>query len=135
MVQAYSSRKVGVIIVPIVSDDFLQTAAAIDRLFHDALTLNRASAFDDFLEFAQRLSNLSIFNAMLVQIQRPGVTAVATEKQWLTEGGYVRAGAIPIVILRPFGPVAFVYEYADVYGISIPGEVNLGLKGDCTAVT
>lgn len=103
-------------------DDFLQNAEAIDRLFKGALERDGPSAFDQFLEFAIRLSNLSVYNAMLVNVQRPGATAVATEKRWIALGGRVSASAIPIVILQPFGPVAFVYDYSDVYGIAIPGE-------------
>jgi hypothetical protein len=59
---------------------------------------------------------------MLVNVQRPGATAVATEKKWIALGGRVNASAIPIVILQPFGPVAFVFDYSDVCGITIPGE-------------
>jgi hypothetical protein len=103
-------------------DDFQQSAEAIDRLFMDALEHDGPSAFDDFLEFARRLSNLSVFNAMLVKVQRPGAVAVATERKWLSKGGQLRPGAIPIVVLQPFGPVAFLYEFSDVYGVSIPGE-------------
>jgi hypothetical protein len=103
-------------------DDFLHSAAAIDRLFKDALERDGPSAFDQFLEFASRLSNLSVYNAMRVNVQRPGATAVATERKWISLGGRVSASAIPIVILQPFGPVAFVYDYSDVYGIAIPGE-------------
>jgi hypothetical protein len=104
------------------ADDFLQSATAVDRLFKDAVERDGLSAFDQFLEFAIRLSNLSVYNAMLVNVQRPGATAVATERKWISLGGQVSASAIPIVILQPFGPVAFVYDYSDVYGITIPGE-------------
>lgn len=104
------------------SGDFLQSAAAIDRLFHEALEHDGPSAFDNFLEFARRLSNLSVYNAMLVKVQRPGATAVATDRKWMSMGGHVRPRAIPIVILQPFGPVAFVYDYSDVYGVTIAGE-------------
>ena len=103
-------------------EGLLQSAEAIDRLFNDALERDGSSAFDACLEFARRLSNLSIYNAMLVKVQRPGATAVATEKNWVAKGGQLRPSAIPIVILQPFGPVSFVYEYSDVYGITIPGE-------------
>jgi hypothetical protein len=104
------------------AEGFEQCAEAIDQLFHSALEQKGESAFDEFLQFASRLSDLSIYNAMLVKVQRPGATAVATAKRWAAMGGQLRSGAIPIVILRPFGPVAFVYEYSDVYGVSIAGE-------------
>jgi hypothetical protein len=104
------------------AEGFEQCAEAIDHLFQDALEKRGPTAFDEFLQFARRLSDLSIYNAMLVKVQRPGATAVATAKRWAAMGGQLRPSAIPIVILRPFGPVALVYEYSDVYGVSIPGE-------------
>ena len=33
-------------------------------------------------------------------------------------------GAIPIVILQPFGPVRFVYEFGDTDGLELKGEKN-----------
>lgn len=101
---------------------FAECAAAIDGLFKDALEHQGVSAFTDFIEFARRLSNLSIYNAMLVRLQRPGAAAVATEKRWRAIQRHVRPGAIPIVVLRPFGPVSFLYEVSDTDGKPLPGE-------------
>lgn len=101
---------------------FADCAAAIDGLFQDALKRVGSSAFIEYIEFARRLSNLSVYNAMLVRVQRPGAAAVATEKKWLGIGRSVRPGAVPIVVLRPFGPVSFLYEVADTDGDPLPGE-------------
>ena len=102
-------------------DQFQQCAEAIDDLFQQALDHSGPSAFDQFLEAAARLTNLSIYNAMLVGVQRPGAAAVATQRRWQKLGGRVRRTAVPIVILQPFGPVSFVYEYSDVDGVRFPG--------------
>lgn len=101
---------------------FRDCATAIDRLLQDALRQQGESAFTEFIEFAARLSNLSVYNAMLLRIQRPGAAAVATEKRWAGVGRWVRPGAIPIVVLRPFGPVSFLYEVSDTDGRRLPGE-------------
>jgi hypothetical protein len=101
---------------------FAECAAAIDRLFVEALESEGDTAFTSFIEFARRLSNLSIYNAMLVRLQRPGAAAVTTEKRWQSVGRTIRPGAIPIVVLRPFGPVSFLYEVADTTGPPLPGE-------------
>jgi len=101
---------------------FAECAAAVDRLFKDALESQGATAFTEFIDYARRLSNLSVYNAMLVRLQRPGAAAVATEKRWNGVGRTVRAGAIPIVVLRPFGPVSFLYEVGDTEGKPLPGE-------------
>lgn len=101
---------------------FAECAAAVDRLFKDALASEGPSAFTEFIDFARRLSNLSVYNAMLLRLQRPGAAAVATEKRWSAIGRVVRAGATPIVVLRPFGPVSFLYEVSDTEGKPLPGE-------------
>jgi hypothetical protein len=91
-------------------------------LFTAALAETGASAFDEFLDFAVRFSDLSIYNAMLVRIQRPGAGAVATKLKWARIGREITPGAIPIVILRPFGPVSLVFDDADTYGNPLPAE-------------
>ena len=101
---------------------FAECAAAIDGLFQDALRHEGSTAFTSFIEFARRMSNLSVYNAMLVRVQRPGAAAVATVKKWNSIQRHVRPGAIPIVVLRPFGPVSFLYEVADPDGFPLPGE-------------
>lgn len=101
---------------------FAECAAAIDGLFQDAVKHQGNTAFASYIEFARRMSNLSVYNAMLVRIQRPGAAAVATEKKWNAIQRHVRPGAIPIVVLRPFGPVSFLYEAADTDGFPLLGE-------------
>ena len=55
---------------------FAECAAAIDGLFQDAVKHEGNTAFTSYIEFARRMSNLSVYNAMLVRIQRPGAAAV-----------------------------------------------------------
>ena len=66
--------------------NFADCAAAIDQLFKDALDTDGPGAFDEFLDFVGRFKRLSVYNSMLVRIQRPGAAAVATPRQWLTIG-------------------------------------------------
>ena len=101
---------------------FEDCAAAIDGLFKTALAQQGVSAFTEFLEFVHRFSHLSVYNAMLVRVQRPGAAAVGSRLQWKRQGRTVSPDAIPIVILQPFGPVRFVYEIGDTEGREIPGE-------------
>ncbi|MCX7109404.1 MAG: hypothetical protein NTX45_04565 [Proteobacteria bacterium] len=103
---------------------FEDCASAIDGLFQQAYADQGASAFDEFLDFTRRFSNLSVYNAMLVRVQRPGASAVASRKKWLSIERHVVSGAIPIVILQPFGPVRFVYEFGDTEGRELKGEKN-----------
>jgi hypothetical protein len=101
---------------------FEDCRSAIDQLYLEALETQGRSAFDDFLKFAVRFSNLSVYNAMLVRVQRPGAVAVATRRKWETLHRHVKRDAVPIVLLRPFGPVSFVFEQGDTEGPPLPGE-------------
>lgn len=106
-------------------------AAAIDSLFRQALEHQGDTAFGEFLHFVRRFRRHSVFNAMLIRTQRPGAMAVGTRLQWKEIGREVNADAVPIVILRPFGPVDFVYELGDTSGRAIRGmdEDPLAAKG------
>ena len=101
---------------------FEDCAQAIDQLFLSALDEKGDMAFDEFIEFASRFSNLSVYNAMLVRLQRPGAAAVGSRREWRKIGRYVLPDAIPIVILQPFGPVRFIFEYSDTDGKPMPAQ-------------
>ncbi len=101
---------------------FEDCRTAIDQLFNEALKSKGLSAFDEFLDFVKRFNHLSVYNAMLVKIQRPGASAVGTRKQWRGKRRHIKPDAVPIVILQLFGPVRFVYEISDTTGPPLPGE-------------
>ena len=101
---------------------FEDCAHAIDQLFRSALTAQGNNAFGEFLDFARKFNNLSVYNAMLVRLQRPGAAMVGSRKQWRGLGRRVLPDAIPIVILHPFGPVRFLFEMSDTDGKSMPAQ-------------
>lgn len=101
---------------------FEDCRSAIDQLYFEAFSTQGSKAFDDFLSFVVRFSNLSVYNAMLVRVQRPGAAAVATRIKWESFGRFIKPDAVPIMILRPFGPVSFVFEQGDTEGKPLPGE-------------
>jgi hypothetical protein len=99
-----------------------ESMEAIDTLFHDAIRTKGVEVFDQFLAFVQRFNRFSAFNTMLIEMQRPGATAVGFREQWLTVGRRVMPGAVPIAILWPFAPVRWVYELDDTYGKDVPSR-------------
>jgi len=101
---------------------FEDCAHAIDQLFRSALQKQGADAFNEFLGFAKTFSNLSVYNAMLVRLQRPGASMVGSRRQWREIGRSVLPDATPIVILWPFGPVQFLFELGDTDGKPLPGR-------------
>ena len=100
---------------------YLDDAEAVDDLFRQALDKMGHGAFGDFLDFLARFRRHSIFNAMLIRVQRPGALAVGSRQQWARFGRTPRSDAVPIIILQPFGPVEFVYEQGDTEGAALPG--------------
>jgi hypothetical protein len=65
------------------------------------------------LDFATKFRRLSVWNAYMARIQRPGARVIATEHEWKSIGRYVVPDAVPIMILWPFSPIRMIYEAGD----------------------
>lgn len=98
-----------------------QAAATINELFQAAIRADKFGELDTMIAQVCALTRFAPWNAFLIAVQRPGALAVATPRDWAEN--YQRAvipGARPIVILQPFGPVAFLYELKDTIGKAHP---------------
>lgn len=94
----------------------MSKATLLNRIIDEGL-------WEDFVSFASFMwweKRYSIFNSALIYLQRPGALYVDTENGWNKHKRYISPGVTPIVVVHPFGPVNFVYEYADTYGEKIP---------------
>ncbi len=97
---------------------------SLDLLFNKTKNYTTTKEFKELLSFFTMLRRISPYNAMLVKIQRPGCSFVAYARDWeLVFKRKVNIDANPIVILRPFGPVAFVYDLADTTGKELPDHI------------
>ncbi|MBM1170201.1 ImmA/IrrE family metallo-endopeptidase [Microvirga arabica] len=85
----------------------------VRQLIKEALETTTPDSLVQSLEFVTRFRRMSVWNARMVYIQRPGARAVASEYEWVKIGRHVLPDAVPIIILWPFGPIRFVYELAD----------------------
>jgi hypothetical protein len=91
--------------------------AQIDILYHEVLAYRSSEAFQKMMDSVRKLPQLSPYNAMMVALQKPGSVFVATPSVWRERyHRYPKPEARPLVILRPFGPICFVYEYNDTEG-------------------
>jgi hypothetical protein len=81
------------------------------------------------LDFLARFHRYSLFNVLLIRVQRPGAMAVASRQNWRDYNRTVAPDAVPIVILQPFGPVQFVYDGGDTHGPPLPADANWGPFG------
>ncbi|MCI0364657.1 MAG: hypothetical protein L0219_12295 [Phycisphaerales bacterium] len=100
---------------------YAEDARAIDDLFRQALSKKGATAFSEFCEFIRRFHRFSVFNVMLIRVQRPGAQVVGSRSQWQRIDRWINPDAVPLIILQPFGPVEFVYELGDTAGRPVPG--------------
>lgn len=107
--------------------------STLDELFARTLQLRSTDKFKEVIKFVAALREYSPFNNMLVKLQRPGARYYATASHWKKKFGRdVKPEAIPIVILRPMGPVMLVYDVEDTTGKKLPPEIEdpFSVSGD-----
>lgn len=104
-----------------VADDPVSERALIDQLIAETRLYSSSEALKELFEFTAKLRDIAPFNAMLLHVQKPGISYVANARDWLGRFGCrPKPHARPLVVLRNFGPVDFVYDILDVEGGSIP---------------
>ena len=101
--------------------DLARDRALIDQLIADTRLYQSAQAIAELLEFTARLRHIAPFNAMLLHIQKPGLSYAARPKDWWDRfRRRPKPHARPLVVLRNFGPVEFVYDVLDTEGEPLP---------------
>jgi len=107
--------------------DLFETAVVrslLDRLLTESRLYKRSSDYFELLQFVVRLRQFAPFNAMLLQIQKPGLVYAASAQDWRKRfGRSPKDGARPLLIMWPFGPVALVYDVLDTEGRPLPKDV------------
>lgn len=102
----------------------VQTRALLDRLFAESKLYKTGADYKALLDFVVRLRNFAPFNAMLLQVQKPGIRYAASELDWQARfRRWPKVEARPLLILWPFGPVALVYDVQDTEGDPLPEDV------------
>lgn len=115
--------------------EFGETRTLLDQLLADSRLYSSSTSYKELLEFAIRLRNFAPFNAMLLNLQKPGLTYAASAYDWRTRfNRYPKEDARPLIILWPFGPVATVYDIQDTEGKPLPEDVaSFFTVGEITA--
>lgn len=97
----------------------------LDQLLEDSRLYKSGRDYLDLLEFIARMRNFAPFNALLLQIQKPGLQFAASKHDWRERfQAEVKEDARPLLILWPFGPVALVYDVIDLVGGNIPVDAQ-----------
>ncbi len=95
--------------------------ALIEQLIAATRLYQTSESVKDLLEFTVRLRRFAPFNALLLHIQKPGLTFAASAREWFERFGRVpKEGTRPLVILRTMGPVDFVFDILDTEGRALP---------------
>src|SRR5690242_14660819 len=101
------------------------TRALLDQLLTDSRLYRTGEDYKNLLDLVVRLRNVAPFNAMLLQLQKPGLRFAASAFDWRERfGRTIKDGARPLLILWPFGPVATVYDVQDTEGNELPEDVD-----------
>jgi hypothetical protein len=101
------------------------TRSLLDQLLEDSRLYKSSKDYKALLDFVVQLRNFAPFNAMLLQVQKPGLTYAASARDWQERfGRHPKAEARPLLILWPFGPVALVYDAQDTEGEDLPEDVS-----------
>jgi hypothetical protein len=107
--------------------DLFETEAArslLDQLLADSRLYTQSADYRALLDFVVHLRNFAPFNAMLLQMQKPGLSYAASARDWRERfDRRPKEGARPLLILWPFGPVALVYDVMDTEGKPLPEDV------------
>ena len=89
----------------------------LDSLFENVGLYRKSSDYMGLLNFVKKFPMLAPYNAFLLHVQKPGSVYVETESGWRKyHNRTVKTGARPLVLLKPFGPVKFVYDISDTEG-------------------
>jgi hypothetical protein len=100
------------------------TRSLLDQLLSDSKLYTQSKDYKELLDFVIRLRNFAPFNAMLLQVQKPGLSYAASARDWRERfGRKPKEGVRPLLILWPFGPVALVYDVMDTEGKALPEDV------------
>ena len=90
------------------------TQNKIDRLFRAMKAYRNGGFYKQLTNFVAHFKEMGPYNSMLVKIQMPEAKYVLTEKEWKRRYNRVlTVNARPLIILRLYGPIDFVYEISD----------------------
>jgi Zn-dependent peptidase ImmA (M78 family) len=84
----------------------------LNKFFYKAIQDN-ASGFFNILNRISNIKNQSFYNSWLLLQQNPNISNIFTKEEWEKYGHKIKDDARPYIVLRPFGPVDFVYDVED----------------------
>ena len=96
----------------------------IDELQFLTRNYRDSEEFKKMLNFIGKFHYLAPYNAMLVQMQKPGATFVFNGKKWKEYNRQPKLNAQQLITLVPFGPIQCMFDYSDTEQIPNTEEVT-----------
>ena len=100
------------------------TEAKLDELFSSIESYRNGTEFKRLMKFCAEFHMVGVYNAMLIDTQRTGVTYALNISGWREYNRRPKPDTHPVMILLPFGPVDFLYDVSDTEHIPGTPEVN-----------
>lgn len=94
-------------------DIWIEFESEIDTLYNKVANYRKSDKFRQIVNFCTNFRHIAPFNAMLVNMQRPGSELVLTEKQWAEwYRRTLKPNAQPLIYLN-MTPVGALYDISD----------------------
>ncbi|MBQ6578113.1 MAG: ImmA/IrrE family metallo-endopeptidase [Bacteroidales bacterium] len=98
-------------------DEMLEFESEIDFLFNAIKEYRKSKKFRDIIEFCNRFNHIAPFNAMLINMQRPGSRLALTAKDWAQKYDRgLKPNAQPLIYLN-HTPVGAMYDISDTVAV------------------
>jgi hypothetical protein len=96
----------------------------VDEVFASLARFRNSPDFIELMQFITRFPNYSTFNGLLLYLQNPLATYVATARTWAHKyNRQPRRNAKPMVILAPMAPILFLFDIGDTEGAPVPSHL------------
>ncbi len=93
----------------------------VDEVFAAVTRFRSSPDFMALMRYIARFPNYSAFNGLLLYLQNPSATYVATARTWAQKfRRQPRRDAKPLVILAPMAPILFLFDMQDTEGTPVP---------------
>ena len=97
----------------------------LEQLFLSIKEYRNSKNFKELLDFIAKLPGMAPFNAFLLFTQNPKTSCLVAKKEYWEKkyNRQIKKDARPLVILKPFGPVSFVFDVTDTSGEELPKDL------------
>lgn len=96
----------------------------VDEVFAALERFRSSRDFMELVRFIARFPNYSTFNGLLLYLQNPLATYVATARTWAQKyNRQPKRDPKPLVILAPMAPILFLFDIQDTEGSPVPSTL------------